>query len=141
MNEILETTQLEFDKSAFLIDLVEHTNGSLFIEITQTINDDIKDGQSIKVNPSVLSEIIQVLQNYQAKIPKNQIGIQRHLTELDKEKIKNYYLKGVSVKDLSIQLDQSEELIEMVLRNKRIPLVSNEPPKTNRWMRRKRYQK
>ncbi len=40
MKEILETTQLEFDKSAFLIDLVKHQSGNLYIEITQTINPD-----------------------------------------------------------------------------------------------------
>ncbi len=38
MKEIIETTQLEFDKSAFLIDLVKLESGSLYIEIVQTIN-------------------------------------------------------------------------------------------------------
>jgi len=37
MKEIIETTQLEFDKSAFLIDLVKHEAGSLYIGIVQTI--------------------------------------------------------------------------------------------------------
>ncbi len=37
MKDIIETTQLEFDKSAFLIDLVKHENGELYIEIIQTI--------------------------------------------------------------------------------------------------------
>jgi hypothetical protein len=37
MKTILETTQLEFDKSTFLIDLVEHGNGQLYVEIVQTI--------------------------------------------------------------------------------------------------------
>jgi hypothetical protein len=40
MKEILETTQLQFDKSAFLIDLVKHDSGSLYVEIAQTINND-----------------------------------------------------------------------------------------------------
>jgi len=70
MKTILETTQLEFDKSDFLIDLVEHENGQLYIEIVQTILNTNKKAESIKINPSVLSDIIKVLQNYQAKLPK-----------------------------------------------------------------------
>ena len=57
MKEVLETTQLEFDKSAFLIDLIKHYSGSLYIEIIQTIYADQKDGQSIKINPSILTDI------------------------------------------------------------------------------------
>lgn len=138
MKEVLATTQLEFDKSAFLIDLVKHNNGSLYIEIVQTIYANSKHGQSIKINPLILTDIIQVLQNYQAKIPKQQSSALKHLTEEGKEKIQNRYLRGVSVKDLSLQFDQTEELIEMVLRNKGIPIVSNELPKSKRWRRRKR---
>ena len=129
MKEILETTQLEFDKCAFLIDLVKHESGLLYIEIVQTINDNSKDGQTIKINPSVLSDIIKVLQNYQAKIPGKIDKQTKHITEEDKQKVQDRYLKGVSLKDLAIQFDQSEELIEMVLRNRGIVIVPNEMPK------------
>ena len=138
MKKILETTQLEFDKSAFLIDLVKHDSGSLYIEIIQTIYADQKDGQLIKINPSILTDIIKVLQNYQAKIPRQIIPISKHMTEEDKQKIQDRYLKGVPIKDLVIQFDQSEELIEMVLRNKGIQIVSNQFPKSKRWRKRKR---
>ena len=138
MKEILETTQLEFDKSAFLIDLVKYESGSLYIEIVQTINDNSKDGQTIKINPSVLSDIIKVLQNYQAKIPGKIDKQSKHITEEDKQKIQERYLKGVSLTDLAVQFDQSEELIEMVLRNQGIAIVPNEIPKTKPWRGRKR---
>jgi hypothetical protein len=91
MKDILETVPLEFDRSAFLIDLVKHSNGSLYIEITQTIYNDNKDGQTIKINPSVLTEIIKVLKDYNEKIQK-QFGNSKSITsELDKERIKAYY--------------------------------------------------
>ena len=63
MKDIIETTLLEFDKSAFLIDLVKHENGELYVEIIQTILNDKKGEQSIKINASVLTELISVLQN------------------------------------------------------------------------------
>lgn len=37
MKMILETTQIEFDKSDFLIDLVEQDTDQLYVEIVQTI--------------------------------------------------------------------------------------------------------
>ena len=139
MKTILETTQLEFDKSDFLIDLVEHENGQLYVEIVQTILNTNKKPETIKINPSVLSDIIKVLQNYQAKLPKESKLEIKHITEIDQEKIQQNYLKGVSIKDLAMQFDQKPELIEMILRNKGIEIVENKLPKPKFW--RKNYKR
>ena len=145
MKNILETTQLEFDKSDFLIDIVEHDNGQLYIEIVQTILNTNKKPESIKINPSVLSDIIKVLQNYQAKLPKESKLKIKHLTEIDQEKIQSSYLKGVAIKDLAMRFEQTSELIEMILRNKGIEIVENTLPKSKYWRnnknRKKRKQK
>ena len=129
MKTILETSQLEFDKSDFLIDLVEHENGQLYVEIVQTILNTNKKPETIKINPSVLSDIIKVLQNYQAKLPKESNLEIKHITEIDQNKIQDRYLKGVTIKDLAMQFDQTSELIEMILRNKGLEIVENELPK------------
>lgn len=141
MKTILETTQLEFDKSDFLIDLVEHENGQLYIEIVQTILNTNKKAESIKINPSVLSDIIKVLQNYQAKLPKEWKLELKHITENDQEKIQSSYLKGVSIKDLVMRFEQTSELIEMVLRNKGIEIVENTLPKPKFWRNKKNWKK
>jgi len=39
MKEIIETTLLEFKNTAFLIFLVKHDSGSLYIEVIQTIRE------------------------------------------------------------------------------------------------------
>ena len=129
LKTILETTQLEFDKSDFLIDLVKHEKGLLYIEITQSIIDSKNQNNTIKINPIVLSDIIKVLQNYQAKIPNTSELKYKHITDSEQQKIQERYLKGVSLKDLSMQFDQTPELIEMILRNKGIEIVDNELPK------------
>jgi|SRR5690606_33503475 len=133
MKTIIETTQLEFDKSDFLIDLVKHDSGLLYIEIVQNIIDSENEKNSIKINPTVLSDIIKVLQNYQAKIPNKSDLVNKHITDLEQQKIQERYLKGVSIKDLAMQFDQTSELIEMVLRNKGIEIVENELPKPKFW--------
>lgn len=139
MKEIVETTHLEFDKSAFLIDLVKHNNGSLYVEVIQTIYADDKIDQSIKINPSVLAEFIQVLTNYQSKLPKRKAVFKIMLTEEEKGKIQDRYLRGISIRDLSMQLGKSEELIEQTLRNRGIEIVSNKIPRKRYW--RKKYPK
>jgi hypothetical protein len=138
MKTILETTQLEFDKSDFLIDLVEHDNGLLYIEISQNIFDSKNGTSSIKINPTVLSDIIKVFQNYQAKIPSNTKLKYKHITDLEQHKIQERYLKGVSIKDLALQFDQTKELIEMILRNKGIEIVDNQFPKSTIWSKKDR---
>jgi len=141
MKTILETTQLEFDKSDFLIDLVEHDNGQLYVEIVQTILNTNEKAEKIKINPSVLSDIIKVLQNYQAKLPKESKLEIKHITEIDQEKIQQNYLKGVSIKDLAMQSDQKPELIEMILRNKGIEIVENTLPKPKFWRNDKKWKR
>lgn len=141
MKTILETTQLEFDKSAFLIDLVKHDNGQLYIEIVQTILNTNEKTESIKINPSVLSDIIKVLQNYQGKLPKESKLELKHITEIDQEKIQRNYLKGVPIKDLAMQFDQEIELIEMILRNRGIEIVENTLPKPKFWRNNKKRKK
>lgn len=129
MEEILKTTQLEFDKSAFLIDLVKHDNGLLYVEIIQSIVASEKSDQSIKINSAVLSDIIKVLQNYHARISINTELETKHLTDVEQQKIQEQYFKGITIKNLALLFDQTPELIEMVLRNKGLAIVDNELPK------------
>jgi hypothetical protein len=85
----------------------------------------------------VLSDIIKVLQNYHAKIP-NKSGLKnKHITDLEQQKIQEQYLKGVSIKDLAMQFDQTPELIKMILTNKGIEIVGNKLHRSKFW--RKNY--
>ncbi|KAB2859871.1 MAG: hypothetical protein F9K09_00310 [Flavobacteriales bacterium] len=128
MKETLKTTQLEFDKSSFFIDLIELNTGKMYIEITQTINADNKDVQIIKINPTILSDILDVLQKYQSDISNRNNTRKLVLTEKEQNKIQDRYLKGVSINELTLQFEETEENIEMILRNKGIEIESNELP-------------
>ncbi len=149
LKNILQTTHLEFTKSAFLIDLIKHENTSLYVEIVQSINEDDNETQSIKINSSVLPELIKVLQAYQKVINrkaknsvKNITTIKsNHFTEEQKDEIQRRYLKGISLDDLVVQFRQKKEVIEMILRNRNIEIVSNKLPKKQwrkYWRRRRR---
>src|SRR5690606_4094280 len=119
MKNVIETTLLEFDKSNFIIQLVEMNFGTPYIEINQTINAE-NSVVSLKLNPAVVSDIIKVLQNYYAKIDQKYTGLRTFISDDDQQKMVKRYLKGDSIQDLALQFDQSPELIEMILRNKNI---------------------
>ena len=70
-------------------------------------------------NATLLTQKELILEAYGLELEKT-IQETIHITEEDKQKIQDRYLKGVSIKDLVLQFDQSEELIKMVLRVKMI---------------------
>lgn len=139
MEEILKTTLLEFEKSSFLIDLIKHSKGLLYIKIGQTIfsNDKLALYQEIKINPSILNDLLEVLKDYQKNLPRAQTfkGI---ISETRKDELISRYFKGVPIKDLALQFDCSISLIEQILNNKKIPIVDNSLPKERRIRKRKR---
>ena len=131
MKEILKTTLLEFDKSTFLIDLVKHEGGKIYISILQTIhlNEQPPMQQEIRINPSLLDEMLEVLVSYQNYLPKvKQKKSKQWLSKVDQDKIQNRYLKGISIKDIAMQFDCPEELMIQVLQNRGIEIV---PDNTN----------
>ena len=136
MKEILETTHFEFDKSSFLIDIVRHTTGKKYIEINQTIDQDNIENRHLKINPLILNEIIEVLQNYKHKIYTEENLEINNTWDETKLKIQNRYLKGISLKELKLQFGYSEKVITMILQNNGIKIVSNELPKKKKWRRR-----
>ncbi|WP_375579689.1 hypothetical protein ABWH96_01020 [Marivirga tractuosa] len=138
MSNIIETTHLEYNKSAFLIDLIKHDNGDYFIELLQSIDSGNKSEQSIKINPTLIEDIVNVLKKYLEQIPESQKEAKNHITAVDQREILKRYFKGVSIKDLSIQFNSNQEDIKSILRNKNIAIVSNKPIKKRYWRKKKK---
>jgi len=140
MEDIIETTQIECDKSSFLIDLVKHSSEKLYVEIIQIIHTKERSGirQKIRINPVALPGIITALQNYSGRIPKIQFIKKEKWSDAEKEKIKHHYLIGVPIKDLAIQFNCSKQMIEDLLRSFGYAIVSNEIPRTKSRQKRRR---
>jgi hypothetical protein len=154
MEEILKTTLLEYEKSAFIIDLVKHHSGKQYVRILQTIREEESEhARAIKINPTLLSDIVRVLNSYRELIPGLKNTEQpkhnettrsvrlKSLTESEKTAIQNRYLKGVSISDLTIQFDCKAELIEQILNNNGIVIMDNSLTKSSnykKFRRRKR---
>ncbi|WP_417601035.1 hypothetical protein [Owenweeksia hongkongensis] len=138
MKEILQTNQLECSNSTFLLDLVKHNSGSLYVEVAQHVHSEKAYDQSIKINPIILNDLINVLRQYHELIDNNKNLSKSIILAKDQKEIEKRYLKGVALDDLSLQFRKPKELIENVLRNRGIAIVKDTKPPRRFWKRRKR---
>jgi len=127
MRDVVETKLLEYDKSNFILELIQNYSNLYYVEIVQSIQDE-DINRKLKINPNALADIIKVLQNFHAKIEKKQKVKELFYTEKTEQEIIKRYFKGISVKDLALQFDSAEELIEMILRNNDIVVMPNQKP-------------
>lgn len=135
MEENLKTVLLEYEKSSFLIDLVKHKSGNLYIAVEQIIyiNKNTSESQKIKINPSVLRDIIEVLSDFQKDIAVYKPSKSKNkITDENREQIIKRYLKGIEIKDLALQFNCSIKVIEQFLRNNEIEIVENKIKRSNR---------
>ncbi|HEY8688945.1 MAG TPA: hypothetical protein VIM07_06890 [Chitinophagaceae bacterium] len=134
MQEIIKTILLEYDKSTFIIDIIKHSNEQLYIEVDQTIHleNDINQFQKIKINPSILDDIIETLTYFKENLPKSILTSKRYFSKERKDEIKKRYFKGISIKNLALQFDCTVNIIEQILTNSGIEIVSNDIPKRKR---------
>jgi hypothetical protein len=145
MNKTLKTKQLEFDKSSFLIDLIQHDTGKMYVEISQHIFNDQKTKQTLKINPTIIPDLVKALEDFYTQTPNSkpiERKKQKFIPQSDKEKIQNRYLKGVPLGDLAIQFDISQENIKMILRNNEIVVLTKKEEATikrgGNWYRKRK---
>lgn len=139
MEEIIKSTLLEYEKSTFIIDLIKHKSGKNYINVQQNIEG--KNSQELKINLSVLTDIISILKNYQKELtaPASKLSKSYFLEEKQKLVVERYF-KGVIIEDLALQFDCSKQIIEQILFNKGIEIVDNNQPiqkKNFRYRKRK----
>ncbi len=132
MKEILKSTLLQYEKSTFLIDIIKHYSGQRYINIKQTI-EGIDDKQELKINFSILSDIIFVLENYKREIVKDNFDSgNTYFSDVKQKSIVERYLKGISIEGLALQFNCTKQIIEQILFNKRIAIVDQDISKRRR---------
>ncbi len=138
MQEILKSTILEYEKSTFLLDIVKHHSGQGYINIQQTITGN-DNKQELKINFSILSDIIFVLENFKIEIVKNNTdATQLYFSEEKKQSVVARYLKGIPIQGLALQFDCTSQIIEQILFNKGIEIVDQHLPSRMKKLRRQR---
>lgn len=122
MDELVRSKKLQFEKSNLFIQIYKQPSGLEYIKIIQNTENDSKS--SIKINPNNLYPIIDTLINFKEEIALNQKVINKYLIkEEDKQPIIKTFLKGITLKDMSLQFGYSIEEIKKLLIENEIEVV------------------
>ena len=142
MDELVRSKKLQFEKSNYFIQIYKQESGIEYIKIIQNIGNDLKS--SILINPNNLDGLIETLIDFREEIALNQKIVDKNIIkEEDKQNILNTFLKGITIKDLSLQFRYKEEAIkELLIKNEiviieGIEMKSNAFDKTRFWKKRK----
>lgn len=137
MDELVRSNKLQFEKSNLFIQIHKQESGIECIKIIQNIGNDIKN--SILINPNNLEEIIQTLISFKEEISLNQnIDDKFFNKEADKIKIINTFLKGITIKDLSLQFRYKEFAIRELLVKNNIEIIEGIKIIPTKWQFRRR---
>ena len=137
MKEIIDKHTLAYEKSTYGLKLFRISHSSFYVDITQTIHA-TEENSSIKINPSALPDIIEALQGYKQILDESPIDHPKYICEANQHIIQDRYLKGLSIEDIAMQTGKTEQLIETILRNRNIEIVSNELPNEYKVVKRKK---
>lgn len=121
MDKLIRSKKLQFEKSDLRIRIYKNESGLEYIKIEQEIGN---GKNSISINPNNLEEIFETLNNYREEIALNQTIVDRYyINEADGQKMITIFLKGVTIKDLSMQYPYKEETIRNFLIENNIEII------------------
>ena len=137
MDELVRSKKLQFEKSNLFIQIYKQDTGIEYIKIIQNIGNDTKS--SILINPNNLEGIIDTLINLKEEIALNQkIEDKYFVKEEDKKGIINTFLKGITIKDLSLQFRYKEDAIRELFVKNDIEIIEGINIIPDKWKFRKK---
>ncbi len=127
MQEVLKSEIINTEKSRYNLELIKTANGLFYVSIGQSVFvhqlDTIES--HIRIRPSDLDEIIQILVSYQLEIRKNHPR-KKVFTDFRKKELINRYLnKCLEIETLAVQFDCSVTEIKQIFFENNIAVTSN----------------
>lgn len=140
MDELVRSKKLQFEKSNLFIQIYKQETGVEYIKLIQNIGNNLKS--SVLINPNNLDEIIKTLIDFREEISiKQKIVDKNEIKEEDEKMIINTFLKGITIKDLSLQFRYKESIIKKLLIKNDIVIIEGIKMNANTFFRKKFWKK
>ena len=142
MEEILRSTVHNDGKSAYNLELRRNSSDQLYVVIEQKVYSGLyEEKEVLKIRPSSLASIIQVLTDIQNEIPKYLTLKKSRYKQINRQElIRRYLNKGLEIETLAVQFDSTVDEIKQIFISEGIVITSNKIPEkeSRRFWRRKK---
>lgn len=143
MEEILRSTVHNDGKSTYKLELRRNSSDQLYVVIEQKVYSGLyEEKEVLKIRPSSLASIIQVLTDIQNEIPKYLTLKKSRYKQINRQELIRRYLNtGLEIETLAVQFDSTVDEIKRIFISEGIVITSNKiPEKESRrfWLRKKK---
>ena len=138
MDKLIKSQRIEGEKSSHLVQLYQHTSGEHYIQLEQTIFGQA-ERHTVKINPAQLLAIIDTLGIYAEELSFLMENFNRDIIKKEEQqKIISTFLRGVTIKDLSLQFRYKETAIRDLLIKNDIEIIEGIKINEPKWKFRKK---
>ena len=118
MEKLIKSSRIESPKSSHLIQLCRYSSGNYFVKLEQTILENL-ERNTININSSQLLTIIETLTIYAEELKFLDAIIENStIKKEEQQSIISTFLKGITIKDLSLQFRYPEnDIRELLIKN------------------------
>lgn len=138
MDKLIKSQRIEGEKSSHLVQLYQHLSVDHYVQLEQTIFGQ-SERHTIKINPAQLLAIIDTLGIYAEELSFLIDNFSRDIIKKeDQQKIISTFLRGVRIKDLSLQFRYKEPAIKDLLIKNDIQIIEGIKINEPKWKFRKK---
>lgn len=133
MDKLIKSQRIEGEKSSHLVQLYKHSSGEHYVQLQQTIYG-LEEKNTIKINPAQLLAIIDTLDLYAEELSFLIDNLRRDIIKKeDQQTIISTFLKGITIKDLSLQFRYNENTIRDFLIKNDIVIIEGINLSVTKW--------
>ena len=139
MDKLIKSQRIEGEKSSHLVQLYLHSSGEHYVQLQQTIYGQ-EEKHTVNINPAQLLAIKETLEIYAVELSFLTDSISRNIIKSeDQQTIISTFLKGITIKDLSLQFRYNENAIRDFLIKNDIVIIEGINLSVPKWkLKRKR---
>jgi len=139
MDKLLKSSRKEFEKSSYLMELRKHPSGECYVKLEHLIKES-NSRNAVFVSADNLSKLLETLHYFNDEIKYSKREAWMKIRNLEDERlIVSFFLKGVTIKDLSLTYRYEEQVIVDVLVKNNITIIDGINMQPNHYYSKAKY--